>query len=154
MSSDSSPQEPLFNKTGPKQNLYLWNSIQHEDFVEWWKTTPWYTNNSAPGKTPRLHFDSKTRTSKVWANFDHAAHFQTGHPYAVCRQCSTALEHPDIKNSGTKALMNHMASLSCKKKDLLSRNQHQQSRLSFSSPLQRVYTLITIKIGTIANIYI
>jgi hypothetical protein len=77
---------------------------------EWWSKTEWAVNPTAGN--PR--WNSPTRHGQIWLQFGEAADSTNGHPYVFCLNCSLVLQHPTAKGIGTKHLVNHLDTKSCK----------------------------------------
>lgn len=104
--------------TGKSNDLYLWSQYHDKEFSEWWEGTYWAQHNSERGNAARgIQWDSRVRSSNVWQNFDQAAKIIDGTPFVVCRLCSTALVHPNVRMSGTSALSKHTKSNTCQRRD-------------------------------------
>jgi hypothetical protein len=76
----------------------------------WWRNTIWAKDPI--NKPPR--WNSISRTGDVWNHFWEAAEARSGHPYVYCLNCGSLLQHPSVKGIGTKHLLNHLDSRSCK----------------------------------------
>lgn len=137
ISDASSPQRPSLNtarsqleKIGPGRQFFKWTADSHKDFITWWSTTEWYLNNEEKGRySAVINWNSTTRTSDCWQHFYQAANSQTGYPCIICQHCSASIEHPKTKNTGTKALRNHIGSAKCRKSSFTSSGSYKQTQL-------------------------
>ena len=127
------PIEPEFDRIGKHRTHFKWTRDNHPRFIPWWTETEWVVERAGTTDidwVKRLAWDSQHRTSIQWENFDQAAHRLSGEPALICRKCYTVLTHPNIKNIGTKALQNHISSLSCQKGSMgTSQSNLQQTRI-------------------------
>jgi len=109
---DYVPQNPGTNRIGRGGLFYEWNESKHDEFIEWWTTTPWAVKHSITSSdtdiTKSINWNSKTKTSLYWSNYYQGAHRCTGEPVLVCRECANHIAHPNIKNSKTKAIKNYL----------------------------------------------
>lgn len=127
------PFTPSFERVG-RSGLYLqWTLPQHTEFVEWWLSTEWAvkavaTSGGSLDLVKKISWDSKARTSETWKSFHQAANRLTGEPVLVCRNCGTALAHPNYKASGTKSMRNHISTIICQQAKRSERSE--QSLLS------------------------
>ena len=120
----------MLSRVGQAQQCFKWSTDLNSEFTTWWSTTQWAIKNTAREQNAVSNiWKSTARTSKYWQDFDQAAHFRTGHPCLICQHCSSQLEHPRTKGTGTKALKNHLASSKCRKKSMSSSNEYEQTRL-------------------------
>jgi hypothetical protein len=96
----------------PPPELHLHNADRAiiKAWEEWWKSTSWAGNEAS--QHPR--WGSSARTGDVWTKFYEAAAVVDGHPYVFCIQCGRVLQHPAVKNIGTKHLQNHLKSNVCR----------------------------------------
>ena len=65
----------------------------------------------------KISWDSSTYKSTAWEDFDQAAHFRTGVPVLICKNCKADITHPNIHATGTKALKNYTDSRACRKSE-------------------------------------
>jgi hypothetical protein len=123
-------QTSQLTKIGNGKRFYQWTKDLHQPFLAWWITTSWYHSNNERGEEAIvIKWDSTNRTSNFWQHFSQAANTQSGHPAVVCQRCSTSIEHPNTKNSGTKALQNHISSTKCRKGNFNSSKGFSQTQL-------------------------
>jgi hypothetical protein len=150
-----SPSYPSFAQIGLYKDFFQWSEENHIEFLKWWQSTEWTLQaigefNDIDDLSKKLSWNSKTRTSDYWLSFDQAANRLTGEPALICRNCSTNLAHPNTKNTGTKAMKNHLASAFCRQKAQLNRGKKGSQR-SIQESLSEYVSLISIKININAN---
>jgi hypothetical protein len=106
---------------------------------DWWRKTTWGEDPQATN--PR--WNSPTRSGHIWTHFGEASHALNGRPYVYCLNCGNVLQHPTVKTIGTKHLLNHLNSRTCRETQSAVHNtshihppflKHQKRQVSILSP--------------------
>ncbi|KAJ5522962.1 hypothetical protein N7513_012065 [Penicillium frequentans] len=115
--------DPLerFQRVGPgrRGQFFLYNVMNHTDWVDWWLETDYGSNNS------KIAWESQHGSaSETWKQFEQVAHTGNGSPKVMCKRCDTILEHPyatkkdangKIGRHGTTTITRHLQTLACQK---------------------------------------
>lgn len=89
------------------QTYVIHNPSAHEEFLAWWRTTPYQDKTS--------HWMKGTRGGQGWEHYEQAAEKESGHPQLLCRRCGAAIRHPFWERKGTSGLKRHYDSEACKR---------------------------------------
>lgn len=139
------PKEPpplipnTLTRVGPGRgkSWVLYSEMLSKDFVHWWLKTDY-------GNAKRINWDGK-RQAECWKHFEQVADCQTGRPGAMCKECSSVLDHPAHGHTGTSSLNKHMNGVSCRraigKKPSIKRLMEQAVSESYSRA-----SLLTLKL--------
>jgi hypothetical protein len=106
-----------------KEILTTWNT--------WWFATEWACNPTAQNP----NWDAPSRSGQVWNRFGEAASTQNGHPYVYCFNCGLVLQHPAVRSCGTKHLIRHLSSSTCRETEVPI-HSHPNLPPSLYTPLQ------------------
>jgi hypothetical protein len=115
--------DPLerFERVGPgrRGQFFLYDAMNHTDWVDWWLETDYGTNNS------KIAWESQHGSaSETWKQFEQVAHTGTGSPKVMCKRCDVILEHPyatkkddsgRVGRHGTTTITRHLQTSSCRK---------------------------------------
>ena len=106
---------PSLQRVGPdrRKTWILFDNMSKKEFLEWWFETQSGVSQSQQLKGKKLQWDSVGYHSKVWAKFDQVAHYITGEPKAMCKQCGRIIDHPNHSSNGTSALWRHLKADKC-----------------------------------------
>jgi hypothetical protein len=135
----------ILERIGSEAQYFKWSIKVHDDFIKWWISTPWVIEASQgdSGNIQRkIGWNSHIRKSPAWAPYYQAANASTGMPIVICQTCFIALQHPNIKSSGTSSLSKHTKSVQCqksRKSQVPGLRHHQQTlEMSLSQPVSVV----------------
>ncbi|CAG8359272.1 unnamed protein product, partial [Penicillium salamii] len=79
-----------FERVGPgrRGQYFLYDTMNHSDWVDWWLETDYGSNNKIPWESQH------GSASETWKQFEQVAHTGTGSPKVTCKRCDKILEHP------------------------------------------------------------
>jgi len=106
---------PSLQHVGPdrRKTWILFDNMSKKEFLEWWFETQSGVSQSQQSKGKKLQWDGVGYHSKVWAKFDQVAHYITGEPKAMCKQCGRIIDHPNHSSNKTSALWRHLKADKC-----------------------------------------
>lgn len=120
--SSVAPDPPeRFQRVGPgrRGQFFLYNVMNHTDWVDWWLETDYGSNNS------KIAWESQHGSaSETWKQLEQVAHTGNGSPKVMCKRCDAILEHPyatkkdangKIGRHGTTTTTCHLQTLACQK---------------------------------------
>jgi hypothetical protein len=81
--------------------------------LEWWFQTQFGVTQSQQLKGKKIQWDGAGYHSKAWEKFDQVAHYITGEPKAMCKQCGRTIDHPNCSSNRTIALWRHLKADKC-----------------------------------------
>ncbi len=96
-----------------------WTLDKKDDFMSWWKTTPYGTAHHTKKGKGNPKWDSRYHQDGVWKFFDQGARLTTGDPVLCCRSCPNIYVHPNKHHSGTSSLACHIKKCSNEVRALL-----------------------------------
>lgn len=146
--------EPL-SKLAQSQNgkYFVWKHKDHQTFLDWWLQTSWVINQNVDKDdlVRKLRWDSSSRTSQVWQQFDQVADQKTGTPWVLCRKCQgkAVLVHPCVRNTGTHSMSTHLTSKQCDRGS--GRKSIGEDRQTTIQETLHSVSMITIKISIKTN---
>ncbi|KAJ5507027.1 hypothetical protein N7527_009170 [Penicillium freii] len=120
IASSVAPDPPeYFQRVGPgrKGQFFLYDKMDHSDWVNWWLQTDYGSNNKIPWESQH------GSASETWTQFEQVAHVGTGVPKVMCKRCDQILEHPysvkDINRKfsrhSTTTITRHLQTRGCQK---------------------------------------
>ncbi|KAJ5557712.1 hypothetical protein N7513_003298 [Penicillium frequentans] len=143
--------DPLerFQRVGPgrRGQFFLYNVMNHTDWVDWWLETDYGSNNS------KIAWESQHGSaSETWKQFEQVAHTGNGSPKVMCKRCDTILEHPyatkkdangKIGRHGTTTITRHLQTLACQKATglFLSKQGHPFTQEAWEDKLLQFITI-------------
>ena len=96
---------------GKNTKCYQYTPEKADLFIDWWQTTKWYSEE--PKWRKKMHWGSNDRLSDIWKSAIEGATIHDGRPMIICTRCDHALVHPSSKNTGNKAMQNHLMTAVC-----------------------------------------
>lgn len=101
-------------RVGPdrKKSWILYSDMSKDDFITWWLETHF---GGTQVDRKKVHWDGAKHHSDIWAHFDQVAHYTSGEPKVMCRNCGKILHHPNYTSNGTNSLRRHWKSDGCQK---------------------------------------
>lgn len=143
---------PSLQRVGPdrRKTWILFDNMSKKEFLEWWFETQSGASQSQQSKGKKIQWDGVGYHSKAWAKFDQVAHYITGEPKAMCKQCGRIIDHPNRSSNGTSALWRHLKADKCqqyaagamKQSTIQQSMQHQAVYLYYIIPFIQSFTLI------------
>jgi hypothetical protein len=85
---------------------YRFAEEQKEAFMQWWNATSYGRAHQKEGNPT---FGSKARKRTYWDNYDECAKITSGEPAIICIDCGPLYPHLNKKNTGNRAMHDHLA---------------------------------------------
>lgn len=77
----------------------IFEEMSKIEFLNWWFETQAGANESTQ---KQLQWDGRKQNTDLWSQFEQVAHYKTGEPRVMCKNCGKVLGHPSFGKPGTR----------------------------------------------------